>query len=53
MTTSSTFGPMDAIRVAPKVTRAFEAGPDGDLGRVVLGRHHKGAAEMVKEFWGD
>jgi mannose-6-phosphate isomerase-like protein (cupin superfamily) len=22
-------GPMDAIRVAPQVTRAFEAGPDG------------------------
>jgi mannose-6-phosphate isomerase-like protein (cupin superfamily) len=46
-------GPMDAIRVAPKVTRAFEAGPDGDLELLVFGPHHKGDAEMVMDFWGD
>ena len=41
---------MDAIRVAPKVTRAFEAGPDG-MELLVFGTHHEGDAEMVQDFW--
>ena len=45
-------GPMDAIRVAPGVTRAFEAGPDG-LELLVFGPHHNRDAEMVPDFWID
>ena len=45
-------GPMDAIRIAPRVTRAFEAGPDG-LELLVFGPHHAGDSEMVQGFWGD
>ena len=44
-------GPMDAIRVAPQVTRAFEAGPEG-LELLVFGPRHDGDAEIVPEFWG-
>jgi mannose-6-phosphate isomerase-like protein (cupin superfamily) len=43
-------GPLDAIRVAPAVTRAFEAGPDG-LELLVFGPHHAGDAEPVRDFW--
>ena len=39
---------MDAIRVAPTVTRAFEAGPEG-LELLALGAKHSGDAEMVRE----
>jgi mannose-6-phosphate isomerase-like protein (cupin superfamily) len=46
-------GPMDAIRVAPHVTRAFEAGPD-DLEFIVFGPHHDRDGETVQEdFWAD
>jgi mannose-6-phosphate isomerase-like protein (cupin superfamily) len=45
-------GPMDAIRIAPRVTRAFEAGPDG-LELLVFGPHHAGDSEMVQGFWAD
>jgi quercetin dioxygenase-like cupin family protein len=45
-------GPLDAIRIAPQVTRAFEAGPDG-LELLVFGPHHAGDAEMVQDFWED
>jgi mannose-6-phosphate isomerase-like protein (cupin superfamily) len=46
-------GPMDAIRVAPQVTRAFEAGPDG-LEYLVFGPHHEKDGEMIHEgFWDD
>jgi uncharacterized cupin superfamily protein len=45
-------GPMDAIRVAPGVTRMFEAGPDG-LEYLVFGPHRAGDAEMVQGFWTD
>jgi mannose-6-phosphate isomerase-like protein (cupin superfamily) len=45
-------GPMDAIRIAPHVTRAFEAGPD-DLEFLVFGPHHDGDAEIVRDFWAD
>jgi quinol monooxygenase YgiN/mannose-6-phosphate isomerase-like protein (cupin superfamily) len=43
-------GPLDAIRVAPGSTRAFEAGPDG-LEFVVFGAHHRGDAVMDRAFW--
>jgi mannose-6-phosphate isomerase-like protein (cupin superfamily) len=44
--------PLDAIRVAPEVARAFEAGPDG-LELLVFGPRHAGDAEVVSEdFWG-
>jgi mannose-6-phosphate isomerase-like protein (cupin superfamily) len=44
-------GPMDAIRIAPRVMRAFEAGADG-LELLVFGPRHAGDAEMLHEgFW--
>jgi mannose-6-phosphate isomerase-like protein (cupin superfamily) len=46
-------GPLDAIRVAPAVTRAFEAGPDG-MELIAFGPRHKGDGEIVREgFWAD
>jgi uncharacterized cupin superfamily protein len=42
-------GEMDAIRVAPPVTRAFEAGPDG-LELLVFGPRKEGDAEIVQDF---
>jgi quercetin dioxygenase-like cupin family protein len=47
-------GAMDAIRIAPPVARAFEAGPEG-LELLVFGPHHARDSEMVPaaEFWGD
>ena len=39
--------PMDAIRVAPPVVRAFEAGPDG-LELLVFGPRRPGDAEVVQ-----
>jgi uncharacterized cupin superfamily protein len=41
--------PLDAIRIAPAVTRAFEAGPDG-LQLLVFGPRHEGDAEIVQDF---
>jgi quinol monooxygenase YgiN/mannose-6-phosphate isomerase-like protein (cupin superfamily) len=43
-------GPLDAIRIAPGSTRAFEAGPGG-LELLAMGSHHAGDAEMVPGFW--
>jgi quercetin dioxygenase-like cupin family protein len=44
-------GPLDAIRVAPHVLRAFAAGPEG-LELLVFGPHHAGDGEIIKEgFW--
>jgi mannose-6-phosphate isomerase-like protein (cupin superfamily) len=44
--------PMDAIRVAPQVARAFEAGPQG-LELLVFGPRHAGDGEVIREdFWG-
>ena len=44
---------MDAIRVAPPVARAFEAGPDG-LELLVFGPRHAGDGEVLQDdFWGD
>jgi mannose-6-phosphate isomerase-like protein (cupin superfamily) len=45
-------GPLDAIRVSPEVTRAFEADSDG-LELLVFGPRHQGDAEVVPDFWTD
>src|SRR3954447_3297814 len=42
--------PLDALRVAPHVARAFEAGPDG-LEFLAFGRHHPGDGEPVDDPW--
>jgi uncharacterized cupin superfamily protein len=42
----------DAVRVAPSVARAFEAGPQG-LELLAIGFSEGGDAEMVDDFWGD
>ncbi|HEY3613843.1 MAG TPA: hypothetical protein VGK92_09065 [Gaiellales bacterium] len=43
---------LDAIRVAPGVTRAFEAGSD-DLQLLACGPHHAGDGEVVQGWWTD
>jgi uncharacterized cupin superfamily protein len=45
-------GPLDAIRVAPQVKRAFEAGADG-LELLVFGPHHQRDGEVLNDFWKD
>ncbi len=45
-------GRLDAIRVSPEVTRAFEAGPEG-LEFVVFGPHFGGDGEIVNDWWSD
>ncbi|CAN5546260.1 hypothetical protein BH20ACT19_BH20ACT19_04090 [soil metagenome] len=42
----------DAIRVAPAVTRAFEAGPDG-LELLAFGPRHEGDGEIIQGWWTD
>ena len=42
--------PLDSIRMAPGVTRALEAGPDG-LVVLAFGPRHENDAEMVADFW--
>lgn len=42
--------PLDAIRVAPRVARAFEAGPGG-LEFIAFGPHHDGDGEPVEDDW--
>jgi mannose-6-phosphate isomerase-like protein (cupin superfamily) len=44
----------DAVRVAPSVVRAFEAGPDG-LELIAIGsdRPEGGDGEIVRDFWTD
>jgi mannose-6-phosphate isomerase-like protein (cupin superfamily) len=43
---------MDAIRVAPQLARAFEAGPQG-LELLAFGPRHAGDGEILREqFWG-
>ncbi len=42
--------PLDAVRVAPEVVRAFEAGPDG-LEFLAFGPHHRGDGEPVNDSW--
>lgn len=44
---------LDAVRVAPKVARAFEAGEDG-LELLVFGPHHEGDGELLQgDVWTD
>ena len=44
---------LDAIRVAPHVARAFEAGAEG-LDLLAFGPRYAGDVEMLREdFWGD
>lgn len=45
-------GPRDAIRVAPEVTRAFEAGPEG-IEILAFGPRHKGDGEVIQGWWSD
>jgi uncharacterized cupin superfamily protein len=42
--------PRDAIRIAPAVARAFEAGPEG-LEFLALGPHHADDGEPVDDPW--
>lgn len=44
--------PLDAIRVAPTVMRAFEAGPDG-IQVLAVGSRHDGDGEIVPGWWSD
>ncbi len=45
--------PMDALRVAPHVARAFAAGPDG-LQLLAFGPRHAGDGEILKgDPWGE
>jgi mannose-6-phosphate isomerase-like protein (cupin superfamily) len=48
-------GPLDAIRVAPGVARAFEAPPDAPLELIAFGTHYEADGELVEneDFWGD
>jgi quercetin dioxygenase-like cupin family protein len=41
---------LDAVRLAPTVVRAFEAGPDG-MELLVFGARHDGDGELVRDFW--
>lgn len=43
---------LDAIRVAPEVTRAFEAGPNG-LDLIVFGPRFDGDGEVLMGWWDD
>ena len=43
---------LDAIRIAPPVTRAFEAGSDG-LTVLVFGPRCAGDGEILQDFWTD
>jgi mannose-6-phosphate isomerase-like protein (cupin superfamily)/quinol monooxygenase YgiN len=45
-------GPRDAIRVAPAVIRAFEAGTEG-LELVAFGPQHRGDGELLHGWWSD
>lgn len=42
--------PLDAIRVAPALPHAFEAGPDG-LELLAFGAHTEGDGEPVDDDW--
>lgn len=45
-------GPLDALRVEPGVTRAFEAGSDG-LELLAVGPRHEGDGELIQDWWKD
>ena len=42
----------DAIRVAPGVVRAFEAGPEG-IELLAFGPRHEGDGELIRGWWTD
>jgi mannose-6-phosphate isomerase-like protein (cupin superfamily) len=42
--------PLDAIRLAPQVARAFEAGPEG-LEFIAFGPHQPGDGQPVDDSW--
>jgi mannose-6-phosphate isomerase-like protein (cupin superfamily) len=42
----------DAIRIAPGVTRAVEAGPGG-IEFLAVGARHDGDAELIQGWWSD
>lgn len=44
--------PLDAIRIAPRVTRAFEAGPGG-IEVLISGPRHDGDGEVIQGWWSD
>jgi mannose-6-phosphate isomerase-like protein (cupin superfamily) len=44
--------PLDAIRVAPGVTRAFEGGPEG-IELIAFGARHEGDGELIPNWWTD
>ena len=45
-------GPLDAVRVAPAVARAFEASEGAPLELLAFGARHEGDGEIIKEdFW--
>jgi mannose-6-phosphate isomerase-like protein (cupin superfamily) len=41
---------MDAVRVAPEVIRAFEAGPEG-IELLAFGPRHDGDGEIIQGWW--
>lgn len=43
---------LDAIRVAPQVKRAFEAGEEG-MAWLAFGAHHEKDGEILQGFWQD
>lgn len=43
---------LDAIRIAPKAARQFEAGPEG-MSFVVFGPHHARDGEILPGWWQD
>jgi quercetin dioxygenase-like cupin family protein len=43
---------LDAIRVAPGVIRAFEAGPAG-IEVLAVGPRHDGDGELIQDWWTD
>jgi mannose-6-phosphate isomerase-like protein (cupin superfamily) len=45
-------GTLDAIRVAPSVVRAFEAGPEG-MELLAFGPRHDGDGELIGQWWTD
>lgn len=42
--------PMDAVRIAPNVTRSLAGGPKG-IEVLAFGPHHEGDGELVEGFW--
>lgn len=45
-------GELDAIRIAPGVTRQFEAG-EQQLDYIAFGPQHRGDGDLIKDWWTD